>query len=235
VLDVEGTTTSISYVYDVLFPYARQHAQEFLRRHGESCAVQEIVAALRRQHGEDEKLGLAPPPMNDDALEKWAPELRYLNWLMDRDSKAPPLKALQGLIWEEGYAAGQLKGHVFPDVARAFQRWHEHSVAVAIFSSGSVRAQKQLFANSEAGDLSRYIAAFFDTSTGAKRDPASYAAIARAMQRQASEIAFVSDVGEELDAASAAGMSPLLCKRPGNRTAAGAAQYPSIHSFDEIP
>lgn len=232
-LDVEGTTTSISYVYDVLFPYARQHAHYFLRRHGESTAVQDIVAALRRQHVEDEKLGLAPPPMDDDALERWAPGLRYLNWLMDRDSKAPPLKGLQGLIWEEGYAAGQLKGHVFPDVPRAFQRWHEHSVSIAIFSSGSVRAQKQLFANSEAGDLSHYIGAYFDTSTGAKRDSASFAAIARALEREPSEIAFVSDVGEELDAASAAGMRPLLCIRPGNRPSG--SQYSSIHSFDEIP
>jgi enolase-phosphatase E1 len=231
-LDIEGTTTSISFVYDVLFPYARQHAREFLMRHGDSVSVQEIVAALRRQHEGDEKLGLAPPPLNV-AADKWAPELLYINWLMDRDSKAAPLKALQGLIWKEGYDDGQLKGHVFPDVPRAFQRWRANSVSIAIFSSGSVVAQKQLFANSEAGDLTGYIAAYFDTGTGPKREAESYRAIAREMQRPPADILFVSDVPEELDAASAASMGVFLCIRPGNPTAAKAA-HPSLHSFDEV-
>jgi enolase-phosphatase E1 len=209
------------------------------------------MAALRRQHEEDQKLGLGPPgnsagaangnpaeggraTSHEDAEHKWEPELRYLFWLMDRDSKAAPLKGLQGLIWEEGYASGELKSHVFPDVAHAFQRWHSQSVPIAIFSSGSVLAQRLLFAHTVEGDLTPMIEGYFDTTTGPKRDPASYGAIARAMRREPSEIAFISDVTEELDAASATGMYAFLCIRPGNRPAANGSQYPRIHSFDEM-
>jgi enolase-phosphatase E1 len=153
---------------------------------------------------------------------------------MDRDSKARALKELQGLIWEEGYRSGRLKSHVFPDVPEAFKRWHRQARSIAIFSSGSVLAQKQLFAHTEAGDLSSYIDGYFDTTTGAKRDPGSYRTIARGLLRQTSEIAFISDVTEELDAASTARINTLLCIRPGNRPQPNAARYASVHSFDEI-
>jgi enolase-phosphatase E1 len=232
---VEGTTTSISFVYGVLFPYARQHAGEFLQQHGTSAAVQEILAGLRRQRGTDEQQGLTPPRLNERSLEKpWAPDLNYVHWLMDRDSKATALKALQGLIWEEGYRSGRLKSHVFSDVPEAFKRWRRQSRSIVIFSSGSVLAQKQLFAHTEAGDLSSYIDGYFDTTNGAKRDPDSYRAIARRLLLQTSEIAFISDVTEELDAGSTAGMNTLLCIRPGNRPQRDDVRYASVHSFDEI-
>lgn len=230
-LDVEGTTTSISFVYDVLFPYAREHAAEFLRRHGTSRPVQEILASLGRQRDQDAQQGLTPPPLGGEAS---APaELEYLSWLMDRDSKATPLKTLQGQIWEEGYREGRLQSHVFPDVPAAFRRWRQQSRAIAIFSSGSVLAQKQLFAHTVSGDLTSFIDAYFDTTTGAKQVVASYTAIARQLHRTVSEIIFVSDVTAELDAASAAGLTPVLCLRPGNRPQPANA-YRSIHTFDEI-
>ncbi len=212
-LDVEGTTTSISFVYDVLFPYAREHAAEFLRQHASTEAVRTIVAELRRQRDADERQGLMPPRSGEDDHAV----LRYLYWLMERDSKTTPLKSLQGLIWEQGYREGKLKSHVFADVPQAFERWKQAGKKIAIFSSGSVLAQKQLFAHTEAGDLTRYISAYFDTTVGAKREAASYRKIAAELGGEPREVTFFSDVVEELDAASQAGMQAVLTVRPGNR------------------
>lgn len=235
-LDIEGTTTSISFVYDVLFPYARLHTREFLQQHGASAVVQDTLNALRQQHDSDEQQGLKPPQLEPGPHgDPWASELAYVYWLMDRDSKATPLKTLQGLIWEEGYNSGRLKSHVFPDVPEAFKRWNKQGRTITIFSSGSVLAQMQLFAHSVAGDLGSYIEAYFDTTTGAKRDSASYRAIAGELGRPANKILFISDVTEELDAASAAGMNTFLCVRPGNRPQPDGARYASVRSFDEIP
>jgi enolase-phosphatase E1 len=234
-LDVEGTTTSISFVHDILFPYARQYAGEFLLQHGDLAAVKDLLVDLRRQHGDDEQSGILPPPLPDTTEDKThEAALDYLCWLMDRDSKATDFKALQGLIWEEGYRDGRLKSHVYPDVPQALKRWHRQSRMVAIFSSGSVLAQKLLFANTEAGDLSSYIDAYFDTETGTKRNISSYEAIARNLKLRPGNFTYVSDVGEELDAASAAGMTAVLCIRPGNPSQVSAAQYATIHSFDEL-
>jgi enolase-phosphatase E1 len=153
--------------------------------------------------------------------------------LMDRDSKAPELKALQGRIWEEGYREGTLAGDVFDDVPRAFARWHDAGTPIGLYSSGSVLAQQWLFRTVAAGDLTRYIRWYFDTAVGAKREPASYARIAEAVETPPSAITFVSDTTAELDAASIAGMRTVLSLRPGN-----APQPPSDHrtitSFDEL-
>jgi len=228
-LDVEGTTTSISFVYDVLFPYAREHAAEFLRQHQSSEQVRAILAELRQQRDADEEQGLAPPSSGNDDQDV----LQYVYWLMDRDSKTTPLKSLQGLMWEQGYREGRLKSHVFPDVPQAFKRWTQAGKKIAIFSSGSVLAQKQLFAHTESGDLTRYISGYFDTTVGVKREPASYTKIAGELACEPREVMFVSDVVEELDAASRAGMQAVLAVRPGNHEQRENS-YPQVRTFEEL-
>ena len=153
---------------------------------------------------------------------------------MDRDRKSTGLKSLQGKIWDEGYRTGDLKGEVYPDVLPAFERWHRQGLDLAIFSSGSVQAQRSLFGNSEAGDLTRFIRAYFDTTTGPKTVPDSYTRIAAALGRSPAEVLFLSDIGGELDAACAAGMQTALCVRsPGSGPPPGA--HPVIHAFDWLP
>ena len=153
---------------------------------------------------------------------------------MDRDRKSTGLKSLQGKIWEEGYGSGELKGEVYPDVPPALELWRREGIDVAIFSSGSVQAQRSLFRSSTAGDLTRFILAYFDTTTGPKTAPMSYARIAAALERSTSEVLFVSDVGAELDAALTAGMQTALCVRtPGSAASAGA--HPVIHALDQLP
>jgi enolase-phosphatase E1 len=156
----------------------------------------------------------------------------YVHWLMDRDRKSTGLKSLQGKIWEEGYGSGELKGEVYPDVAPALERWRSQGIDIAIFSSGSVQAQRSLFRSSTAGDLTRLILAYFDTTTGPKTAPMSYARIAAALDHSTSEVLFVSDVGAELDAALTAGMQTALCVRtPGSVVSSSAHRM--IHGLEE--
>jgi len=153
---------------------------------------------------------------------------------MDRDRKSTGLKSLQGKIWEEGYRAGDLRSEVYPDVPPALERWRRQGIDIAIFSSGSVQAQRSLFTNTAAGDLTRFIRAYFDTTIGPKTAPHSYVRIAAALERSPSEVLFLSDVGAELDAALTAGMRTALCVRtPGSAPSAGG--HPVIHAFDELP
>jgi enolase-phosphatase E1 len=152
---------------------------------------------------------------------------------MDQDRKSTGLKSLQGKIWEEGYRSGELKGEVYPDVLPALERWGKQGIDIAIFSSGSVQAQRSLFRNSVAGDLTRFIRAYFDTTTGPKREPESYARIAAALERSPGTVLFVSDIGAELDAARAAGMQTALCVRKPE-SAPPIDTHPAIRSFDEL-
>ena len=152
---------------------------------------------------------------------------------MDRDRKSTGLKSLQGKIWEEGYGSGELKSEVYPDVAPALEYWRGQNVDIAIFSSGSVQAQRALFAHTSAGDLTPFIRAYFDTTTGPKSSSESYAAIATALNRSPSEILFVSDVTAELDAARKAAMQTALCVRtPGILPSTTA--HPAIRTFDQL-
>jgi enolase-phosphatase E1 len=172
---------------------------------------------------------------NVPSLEGGKPEsfLPYIDWLIDQDRKLTPLKALQGKIWAEGYARGELRGEVYPDVPAALKRWQSQQKTMAIFSSGSVLAQKLLFAHTQAGDLTAWISAFFDTNLGSKIDPESYKNIANSLKRGPWEINFISDVVRELDAANAAGFHVLLCERPGNH-AQPAHAYGIVRSLDEV-
>ena len=217
VLDIEGTTTPISFVYDVLFPYAREHLPAFLETHGPSGLVAEADRLLREEHAADVARGDAPPPLPADVTSGNSGDLApYVWWLMDRDRKSPGLKLLQGLIWQRGFADGTLRGELFPDVAPALERWRAREIDVAIYSSGSVLAQRLIFGHTEAGDLTPRINEFFDATIGPKRSADSYRHIATALHHEPAELLFLSDVHAELSAAKAAGFQTMLCVRPGN-------------------
>lgn len=232
-LDVEGTTTPVSFVYETLFPYARASMKEYLSRHLSSQEVRADIALLREEHAADLRRGLDPPALGDGPPDASLESLlSYAYWLMDNDRKSTPLKSLQGRVWEEGYRTGRLRGEVYPDVPRAFERWRASGREIAIFSSGSVLAQKLLFAHAEPGDLTPFIRAYFDTTTGPKGEPQSYAKIAAALARPPAEVLFISDVVGELDAARAAGMRTLL--RVAAADAARPAGHEMIETFNEV-
>lgn len=234
-LDIEGTTTPIKFVYDVLFPYARKRTKNFLSSHLADEDVRADINGLSEQCARDIENGLNPPLIRDFSSEELIESTtRYVHWLMDRDSKATPLKSLQGKIWKEGYKAGQLLSQVFDDVPRAFEKWSEESIGICIYSSGSSFAQELLFAHTEAGDLTGFIKDYFDTKVGAKLEKESYLRIADALGLSPVEIAFFSDVTDELRAARAAGFQTVLCLRPGNPPQPDASDYLSLASFDEL-
>lgn len=233
-LDIEGTTTPIDFVYNVLFPYARENVKPYLAAHLLSSDLNSDIRALIDANAEDMRRGLDPPLLKvaaDHALLDDA--VAYIHWLMDRDSKTTALKSIQGKLWDEGYRLGELHSQVFPDVPRAFERWRQQGKAICIYSSGSVLAQKLLFANTEAGDLTHYLSGFFDTNIGPKKEIESYKGIASELNVPPSEVLFVSDVTGELDAAAGAGFETLLCVRPGNPPQPPSA-HPTIQSFDQI-
>jgi enolase-phosphatase E1 len=227
-LDIEGTTTPIAFVHDVLFSFARAHASEFLKANIASDEVRADVSMLYEEHAHDVVNDHDPPPLTEEIESLGA----YIEWLIDQDRKSTGLKSLQGKIWRQGYLDGSLKSQVFEDVAPAMERWRAAGLKVSIFSSGSVLAQQLLFAHTNAGDLTRFIDGYFDTNTGKKGEAESYRRIAAEMNLEPGEIIFISDVVDELDAAEEAGMKTLLSVRPGNPS-----QTPSDHqvinSFNE--
>lgn len=230
-LDIEGTTTPMSFVYDVLFPYARVRLHSYLLAHAREDELRDVVATLRVEWLEDARKGEHPP---DWALADIPAAARYLEWLMDRDRKSPPLKRIQGEIWQAGFQSGELRGHVFPDVAPALARWKASGVDIAIYSSGSVLAQRSIFGTTAGGDLTPLISKFFDTGIGPKRSVDSYRRIASALDRSPETILFVSDVPEELNAALDAGYQIVLAVRPGNKPVEGPETLDEISSFDEL-
>jgi len=233
-LDIEGTTTPLSFVYDVLFPYARANAKGFLERNLSSAAVLEDIQRLRIEHDQDTRNDLNPPELQDSGSRSNVDSLvAYIHWLIDRDRKTAPLKSLQGKIWKDGYETGELRGQIFKDVQPALERWQRQGREVSIFSSGSVLAQKLLFAHTTAGDLTRFIGRYFDTAVGAKAEPLSYRRIAVDLRQLPSQILFISDVIGELDAASGAGMRTLLSVRPGNHPQMESG-HTVIRTFDQV-
>jgi len=220
-LDVEGTTSSISFVYDVLFEFAKRHVGDFLARHADDPLVAGLASDLARETGTD-----PAAPREEIALAAID--------LMNRDVKSTPLKALQGLIWRGGFESGELVSHVFPDVPPALEQWSASGLDVRIYSSGSVEAQRLFFGHTSAGDLLPHLCGHYDTTTGPKREPSSYASIADDMGLEPRQILFVSDVGAELDAARAAGMATALAVRPGNREPGGVWAHEPVESFTQI-
>jgi enolase-phosphatase E1 len=230
-LDIEGTTSSISYVYDVMFPYARAHLEAFLERQWDDAAVAtacEMIAGDAGHASLDAWCG-------GDARDRRRTVTNEVIRLMDADVKATGLKQLQGLIWRDGFESGEMTAHVYDDVPPALERWRDAGLTLAIFSSGSVTAQRLFMGHSVHGDLlPRFDGGHFDTTTGPKKETASYRAIADALGLPAPEILFVSDVVAELDAAAAAGMRTALSVRPGNPSVEPGHGHPAVSSFDEI-
>jgi enolase-phosphatase E1 len=233
-LDIEGTTTPITFVHDVLFPYARARVRAYLDDTARTDAeVRQIVEDLRLESSDGE--WQRPPGSQPTASREpqAADIVPFIYWLMDRDRKSRPLKALQGRIWEHGYATGALEGEVYPDVRDAFVRWTAAGIRIGIFSSGSVLAQQLLFAHSTAGDLSPFLSSYFDTRVGAKVEADSYSRIAAELAVRPSSVLFVSDVAGELDAARDAGLLTRLCVRPPAQSPR-ASLHAIVESFDAI-
>ncbi|MBM3461042.1 MAG: acireductone synthase [Armatimonadetes bacterium] len=210
VLDIEGTITPISFVYDTLFPYAHDHAARFLREHWHEDDVQQDVEALR-------DLSAVPEiPRNGDVSGMVEAAAACVHALIHEDRKVTPLKSLQGKIWKEGYERGQLRGEFYDDALRAMARWSAEGIVLAIYSSGSVEAQQLLFRHSGQGDLTDMISGWFDTTTGPKRERESYEKIAEELEIDPSRILFATDVAAEARAASEAGFQVLILARLGN-------------------
>lgn len=230
-LDIEGTTSSIGFVYDVLFPYARRELVPFLEARWDDPEVARARDLIAHDAGAEDfqswSAGASPEP----ARARLVAEVQRL---MDADVKATGLKALQGLIWREGYRAGELRSHVYADVPPALRAWSAAGRDVRIYSSGSAEAQRQFFGHTEAGDLRPFLRGHYDTTLGPKRAAQSYAAIAADMGLRPAEVVFLSDVAEELDAARAAGMEALLVVRPGNAPAREGHGYRVIHDFAQV-
>jgi enolase-phosphatase E1 len=219
--DIEGTTTRIAFVRDVLFPYARERMAGFLAEHGADPQVAAELAAVRR---------LAPA----------RPELETLLGWIDSDAKITPLKALQGMIWRQGYADGSLQGDLYPDVAPCLRLWAGIGIRLSVFSSGSVAAQRLIFGHSVAGDLTGLFSGFFDTHVGGKRDPDSYSRLAIAMGLPTAEVLFLSDLEAELDAAATAGMRTCQLVRAHDGTEASdrhatAVDFRAVGRLMELP
>lgn len=217
VTDIEGTTSSLSFVKDVLFPYARARTAEFVRAHVTDPTVRKELDAVR---------GLAGKDLGTEEI-----VAQLIRWI-DEDKKVTPLKALQGMIWEDGYKKGAFKGHLYEDAVRNLRRWLAQGIRLYVFSSGSVQAQKLLFGYSDFGDLAPLFSGYFDTTIGNKREADAYRKIAAAISLPPEEILFLSDIREELDAARAAGMQTLWLVRDG--TPDPAAAHRQIRDFDAI-
>jgi enolase-phosphatase E1 len=210
-LDIEGTTCPVSFVAGTLFPYAAEHLGSFVKSHKNQAAVAELLTAAEESWKQD-----GNPEAQQLLAEPGADVVAYLQLLIKQDRKLPELKDLQGLLWAEGYASGDLKGPVFADVAPALRRWHQQGAVLAVYSSGSIAAQQLLYGHSTEGDLRSLFSHWFDTRTGAKQEVASYRAISEAMGVGSSKILFISDSLLECEAAHAADMQVLFSDREGN-------------------
>ena len=203
--DIEGTTTEVSFVYDILFPYFRAHMDEW--KTVDSAPMNDVLEQTRLLLLKEQSINLTSNEALFEQLRQWSIE----------DRKVTPLKTFQGMVWEQGFKSGAIKGHIYPDVKPAIERWTAMGIKLAIFSSGSIAAQKQLFGFSTEGDLTPYFSAYFDTTTGMKRDEQTYQLIAQQLQASANSVLFLSDISQELEAANAAGIRTLQLVRPGTQ------------------
>ncbi len=230
-LDIEGTTSNLAFVHEVLFPYARERMRDFLVANRANPFVKEALEQVALDAGAG-------------SFGEWCPEgawgeegvarvVGHLHALMDRDSKAAGLKRLQGLIWEGGYGDGVLRSHVFDDVPIVLEQWRQAGIGLAIYSSGSVAAQKLYFAHTIAGNLGGYFSHHFDTAVGGKREAASYRRIAGDLGGDPARILFISDVAEELDAAAESRFQTALAERPGNRPV-GECHHPRVRVLTDL-
>lgn len=221
--DIEGTTSSIAFVKDVLFPYARRALPAFVAARGQDPEVRRWLDQVALENG-----GLCSDAMIVEVLQGW----------IDSDRKHTALKALQGLMWAAGYAAGDYRAHFYADAADSLRRWFERGHPIHVYSSGSVPAQQLFFGYSECGDLRPLVSGWYDTEIGGKREVASYTRIAERIGLPPADILFLSDVVEELDAARAAGLRTALLDRradyPQPRLGSACNGHPRVESFDEL-
>jgi enolase-phosphatase E1 len=221
--DIEGTTSSISFVRDVLFPYARRALPGFVAAHGHEPEVRRWLDVVATEIG-----GACQDDVIVETLQGW----------IDADRKHTALKALQGMVWAEGYGRADFTAHMYPDAPQAMRRWHDTGHPIAVYSSGSVPAQKLLFGHSDAGDLTPMISNWFDTEVGGKREAGSYRRIVQTLAVPAADVVFLSDVVEELDAAREAGLRTVLLDRredyPQPRTGAATGGHARVESFAVI-
>lgn len=216
ITDIEGTTSSLAFVKDVLFPYARRNMARFVRAHADDSEIRALLDDVRQHAPEAESLEAVI-----DQLDRW----------MAEDRKITPLKSLQGLLWRHAYERGALHGHIYPDALDALQRWHEQGIALYVYSSGSALAQKLLFGHSEAGDLTPLFSGFFDTHIGNKKAAEAYRRILETIDRPANTVLFLSDSVEELDAARQAGLHTLQLCRDDTLPA---SHHPHVTRFTDI-
>lgn len=218
--DIEGTTSSISFVHEVLFPYSQKHLSQYIDRHFHEHKIQEILAEVKTtvlaENGEEINLEEAVFTLKD--------------WIV-QDRKHKALKELQGMIWEDGYKAGHFKGHVYEDVLPQFQAWKKAGFKLGVYSSGSVAAQKLIFSYSVVGDLTIFFSNYFDTTVGHKREVNAYKNILKELALSENEVLFLSDIEEELDAAQQAGMKTILLDRDHTRTK---TKHQKVKDFSEI-
>lgn len=229
-LDIEGTTSSITFVYDIMFPYVRRHLTAFLEQRWGELDVQLACDQIAHDAGHASVEGWCGPNRLDQ-LEQVEEEV---NRLMDNDVKATGLKQLQGLIWRAGFEGGEMQAHVYADVPPALTAWQAAHKDIRIYSSGSVQAQLLFFAHTIEGNLLPYFSGHYDTTIGPKKDASSYQKIADDWQRAAAEILFLSDVPAELEAAATAGCQTGLLVRPGNKPVASSHGHPILNSFGDV-
>lgn len=215
--DIEGTTSSLSFVKETLFPYARARMADFVRGRADDAAVRGLLA--------DAKAAAGDASLDDEGV-----IAQFIRWI-DEDRKITPLKAIQGLIWEEGYRNGDFFGHVYDDAVRRLKAWHEQGIDLYVFSSGSVHAQQLLFGHTRFGDLKPLFSGYFDTRIGAKQEPDAYRDIARQIDLPPDEILFLSDIEGELNAAWEAGLNTFLLVRDGGTKT---SDHPQGADFDAI-
>ena len=224
-LDVEGTTSSIDFVYDVLFGYAKEHIAAFLQTHLDDDEIYKITQELAQETGIDADIR--------DSNGCTQIVLAAID-LMNKDVKSTPLKALQGRIWKTGFQSGQLIAHVFDDVPSSLADWSTSGIDIRIYSSGSIDAQKLFFRHTAAGDLTAHLRGHYDTTTGPKREQESYRKISDDIGVKPEHILFLSDIGAELDAARAVGMATGATMRPGNRPFESIYDHEPIQSFTDV-
>ncbi|MNU86602.1 Enolase-phosphatase E1 [compost metagenome] len=217
--DIEGTTSSISFVAEELFPYFRNNISSLLTLKENPIVKEAFEQTVQLAKSEDGEI-LSTDAEIIEKLHQWSVE----------DRKITPLKTLQGVLWDKGYKDGTLKGHVYPEVAACLKKWKENRINLGVFSSGSVPAQKLIFGYSVSGDLTPCFSDYFDTNTGGKRESETYAEIAAILNLNPAEILFLSDIVEELQAADSNGFQTIQLVRPGTEQAWDAF----AHSFEEI-
>lgn len=218
--DIEGTTSSISFVKDVLFPFARERLPRYVREHAADPALRALIEQTAQEGG-------TTPGDDEAAIDT------LLRWI-DEDRKATPLKALQGMIWADGYAGETFVAHMYPDAVQRLREWHAQGHPIYVYSSGSVPAQQLYFAHTDAGDLRPLLRGHFDTTSGPKRERESYLRIAAAIGAAPADVVFLSDIEAELDAARAAGMRTWWLRRDGAGEAPGSGPHPVVRDFHAI-